>query len=171
MKLYILRHGQAADRGDPRYPNDADRPLTPIGVRRTKALARLLREWDITFDVILSSPLVRARQTAEIVEHALRLRGRLQLSECLAPAGGVGKLVHQLDRLQPKPECILLVGHEPDSSRLISLLCTGGPHLSSTLKKGGLCRMEIESLRAGRCAQLEWLISPRWIGPKRAVSR
>lgn len=167
MKLYVLRHGEAADPDDPRFASDADRPLTPKGVRRTRALARLLRQLEITFDVILSSPLARARETAEIVESGLHLQGRLALTENLAPSGDHEELVQQLNALQPAPDSILLVGHEPDSSRLISRLCTGGPMLSLDLKKGGLCRMEIESLRAGRCASLEWLLAPRLIRPKR----
>ena len=171
MKLYILRHGEAAEHGDPRYKNDADRPLTPKGIQRTKALAHALRQLDITFDVIFSSPLVRARETAEVVERGLRLHGRLELTEHLAPSGDVEKLVHQLNKVRPAPESILLVGHEPYLSSLISLLCTGGSHLSLTLKKGGLCRMEVGSLRAARCASLEWLLSPRLIGPKRAKRR
>jgi len=171
MKLYILRHGEAAEHGDPRYKNDADRPLTPKGIQRTKALAHALRQLDITFDVIFSSPLVRAREMAEVVERGLRLHGRLELTEHLAPSGDVEKLVHQLNKVRPAPESILLVGHEPYLSSLISLLCTGGSHLSLTLKKGGLCRMEVESLRAARCASLEWLLSPRLIGPKRAKRR
>jgi len=165
MKLYILRHGEAADRDDPRYENDADRPLTRKGIRRTRALARVLRQLEITFDVILASPLVRARETAEIVERGLRLRGRLALTEHLAPSGDGEKLVQQLNELRPMPDSILLVGHEPDSSRLISRLCSGGSQLSLTLKKGGLCRMEIESLRAGQCASLEWLLAPSLIEP------
>jgi phosphohistidine phosphatase len=171
MKLYILRHGEAAEHGDPRYKNDADRPLTPKGIQRTKALAHALRQLDITFGVIFSSPLVRARETAEVVERGLRLHGRLELTEHLAPSGDVEKLVHQLNKVRPAPGSILLVGHEPYLSSLISLLCTGGSHLSLTLKKGGLCRMEVESLRAARCASLEWLLSSRLIGPKRAKRR
>lgn len=171
MKLYILRHGEAADHDDPRYQNDADRPLTPKGIQRTKALAHCLRQLEVTFDVIFSSPLVRARETAEIIERGLRLHGRLELTEHLAPSGDVEKLAHQLNKLRPAPECILLVGHEPYLSSLISLLCTGGSHLALTLKKGGLCRLEAETLRAARCASLEWLLSPRLIGPKRAKRR
>lgn len=167
MKLYLLRHAEAADHGDPRYKNDADRPLTPKGIQRTKGLAHALRQMDITFDVIFSSPLVRARETAEVVERGLRLHGRLELTEHLAPAGDVEKLVHQLNKVRPTPESLLLVGHEPYLSSLISLLCTGSSHLSLTLKKGGLCRMEVETLRAARCASLEWLLSSRLIGPKR----
>lgn len=167
MKLYILRHGEAADRDDPCYENDVDRPLVRKGVRRTRALARVLRRLDVTFDVILSSPLVRARETAEIVEQELRLESRLELTEHLAPTGDVDKLVSWINQLRPKPANVLLVGHEPDASRLISLLCTGGPDLALTLKKGGLCRMEIESLSVGRCASLEWLLAPDVMRPKR----
>src|SRR2546430_12625846 len=66
-----------------------------------------------------------------------------------------------LFRSRPAPESVLLVGHEPYLSNLVSLLCAGGPNLSLTLKKGGLCRMEVEQLRAARCAHLEWLLAPR----------
>jgi phosphohistidine phosphatase len=171
MKLYILRHGEAGEPGGPKYKNDADRPLTPKGIQRTKLLAHALRQMEITFDVIFSSPLVRARETAEIVERGLRLHGRLELTEHLAPSGDVEKLMHQLNKLRPAPGSILLAGHEPYLSSFISLLCTGGSHLSLTLKKGGLCRMEVASLRCARCATLEWLLTPRVIGPKRATKR
>jgi len=169
MKLYILRHGEAADHDDPRFNNDAERPLTVKGLKRTKLLANALRQWDITFDAILSSPLVRARETAEIVARGLSLHERLEFSEHLAPSGDVEKLVNHLNALQPAPENVLLVGHEPYLSNLISLLCAGGPNLSLTLKKGGLCRMEVEQLTAGRCAQLEWLLPPRLLGSKRGA--
>jgi phosphohistidine phosphatase SixA len=56
---------------------------------------------------------------------------------------------------------VLLVGHEPYLSAFIALLCAGGEPLSVTLKKGGLCRLEVERLRCGRCASLEWLLPPR----------
>lgn len=171
MKLHLLRHGEAADHGDPRYPNDADRPLTPKGVQRTKALAHALRQWGITFEVIFSSPLVRARATAEIVERGLRLHGRLEFTDHLAPSGDYGKLVAQLNGLRPAPQSLLLVGHEPHLSGLISLLCTGGQSLGLTLKKGGLCRLEVEHLSAGRCGHLEWLLAPRLFGTKRPKKR
>jgi len=170
MKLYILRHGDAVPHDDPRFENDADRPLTIKGVRRTKLLAHTLRQWEITFDVILSSPLVRARETAEIVARGLRLRGRLELTDHLAPSGDVEKLVNQLNSRRPAAESALLVGHEPYLSNLISLLCSGGPNLSLTFKKGGLCRMELDQLRSARCAHLEWLLAPRLLGSNRARS-
>jgi broad specificity phosphatase PhoE len=96
MKLYILRHGDAGDRGDPRYPNDADRPLTSKGTRRTEALAA--RKLDITFDVILSSPFVRARGKSST---------RLRLQACshrnLGSGFDVEELVHEVNTLGPRP--------------------------------------------------------------------
>jgi phosphohistidine phosphatase len=171
MNLYILRHGEAAEFGDPRYPNDADRPLTARGALRTKALAHALRQWEITVDMILSSPLVRARATAEIVERGLRLHDRLEFTDDLAPSGDFGGLVSSLNEIRPAPKSLLLVGHEPHLSGLISLLCTGGQSLQLTLKKGGLCRLEVERLRAGRCASLEWLLAPRLVAGKRPKRR
>ena len=167
MKLYILRHGEAAEHGDPKFANDADRPLTPKGSQRIKLLAYTLRQMEISFDVIFSSPLVRARETAEMVERGLRLHGRLELTDHLAPSGDPEKLVARLNGLRPAPDSLLLVGHEPYLSSLVSLLSTGGPNLSLTFKKGGLCRLEAEQLRCARCASLEWLLTPRLLGPKR----
>ncbi len=160
MKLYILRHGDAGEHGDPRYANDGDRPLTAKGIRRTEALVQALRRLDITFDVILSSPLVRAHETAAIVERGLHPGMRLVLTDHLAPGGDFAQLVQEVNAMRPARSSILLVGHEPDLSGIISLLCTGGPRLALTLKKGGLCRMDVASLRAGFCASLEWLITP-----------
>ena len=166
MKLYILRHGEAVERSDADYKDDAKRPLTPKGIQRTKSLAHALRQLGITFDVILASPLVRARETAEIMERGLRLHGRLELTDHLAPDGELRKLVAQINGIRPAPKSVLLVGHEPHLSGIISLLCTGGQGLALTLKKGGLCRLEVEHVSCDRCASLEWLISPRVLGPK-----
>jgi phosphohistidine phosphatase len=168
MKLYILRHGDAAEHGDPRYKEN-ERPLTPKGLQRTKQLAHTLRQMEISFDAILSSPLTRARQTAEIV--ARGLDGKVELTEHLAPAGSMEKLVEEISVIRPVPDAVLLAGHEPYLSGFISLLCIGGPNLPMKLKKGALCRLEVDTLSCGKCATLEWLLQPRLIGfkaPKRA---
>jgi phosphohistidine phosphatase len=163
MKLYLLRHGEAAEHGDPQF-KETERPLTPKGIQRTKQLTHALREMEISFDAILSSPLVRARQTAEIVGRGLG--EKVQLTDTLAPSGNMGKLVEQVNAIQPVPQSVVLVGHEPYLSVLISLLCTGGPDLPLKLKKGALCRLEVESLTTGKCAILEWLLQPRLVGFK-----
>ena len=169
MKLYLLRHGDAADHNDPRYPTDAARPLTTKGSKRTRQLANGLRQMEITFDVIYSSPLVRARQTAEIVARSLKLEKHLRITNHLAPEGAFVDMLAQIEHTRPAAKIVLLVGHEPFLSGLISLLCTGGPLLGLTLKKGGLCRLEVTTLKAGRCAMLEWLLTPRHFAPKRSA--
>lgn len=168
MKLYVLRHADAGDRGDPRYPDDASRPISAKGVKRTRQLANWLRLRGASFDAILSSPLVRARQTAEIVARSLDLQKKLRLTNHLAPDGTFVDLIAQIESLRPHAESVLIVGHEPYLSGLISLLCTGGSSLQLDLKKGGLCRMELEAIKAGRCATLEWLLTSRHFGSKRA---
>jgi len=168
MKLYLLRHAEAAEREDSRYKSDAARPLTAKGLQRAKQLAHALRQMHVNLDLILSSPLVRARATAEILEHGMRLPGRLEITPHLAPEGDPAELFNQIHQVRPVPESVMLVGHEPYLSQLISLLCTGGGELGLTLKKCGLCRLEVETLRLTRCATLEWLITSRWNGAKRA---
>jgi phosphohistidine phosphatase len=169
MKLYILRHGDAVEYGDPRYKEN-DRPLTPKGIQRTKQLAHVLREMEITFDSILTSPLARARETAEIVARGLKLHDNLRFSEHLAPSGSMEELVHQINTIRPATKGVMLVGHEPYLSGFTSLLCTGGPGLPVIFKKGALCRLDVQVLTCGKCAALDWLLQPRVIGfnpPKR----
>ena len=167
MNLYILRHGIAVERGTTGYASDADRPLTQKGRRKLRKVGRAMKAMDLSFDWILSSPYLRARQTAEIIVRVLRCQRRLELDDSLAPSGKVAKLIEQLNhpsgrRLgkHRKFEDVLLVGHEPYLSRLVSLLISGDAHAGIVLKKGGLCRLSAEALKAGRCAQLEWLVTP-----------
>ena len=98
---------------------------------------------ELSFDLILSSPYLRARQTAEIVAAALKARRQLELSDSLTPGGSTKKLVDLVNSLKPAPESVLLVGHEPYLSGLISLLVSGKESLRRTMKKGGLCKLSI----------------------------
>jgi phosphohistidine phosphatase len=161
MNVYILRHGIAVEPGTPGYSKDSDRPLVPKGERKLCQLADALEALEISFDLILSSPYLRARQTAEIVAEALKSRKRLSLTEELTPSGSPKKLVEFIHRIQPSPENVLLVGHEPYLSEFISLLLVGNTSLSVLMKKGGLCKLSTDSLKADRCATLEWLLTPK----------
>ena len=167
MKLYILRHGDAVEHGDPRY-NENARPLTRKGVQRTRQLAHALRRMRIRFDVIRSSPLVRAKQTAEIV--ARGLRQEFSLTDALKPSANLRELVEDLNALGPVAGSVLLVGHEPYLGNFVSLICTGGLDLPLKLKKGGLVRLEVEHLSPAKCAVLEWLIQPRLFSGRSARS-
>jgi phosphohistidine phosphatase len=161
MNLYLLRHGIAVDPGTPDFATDAERPLTPKGRRRLRQIAGAMGALKISFDVILSSPYVRAAETAEIVAKILKRQKKLKFTDELTPGGNPKSLVQLLNDFRPRPKNVLLVGHEPYLSRLIALLTAGNTGMEIDLKKGGLCKLETESLRYGRCATLEWLLAPR----------
>ena len=114
MDLYVLRHGLAAARGSVEYPYDADRPLTPKGTRRMVRQARGLNALGLSLDVILTSPLVRALETAEIVHRELDSPGRLVESEALAPMGHPAKLIDQLAMDYPSAGNVMIVGQMLD---------------------------------------------------------
>ena len=158
MEIFLLRHAIAVERAEHEGP-DEERALTAEGRRKLKCVARAMRNLELSFEVILSSPLVRALQTAEIVAASLRLKDRLQVTDWLAPSASPGKQVAWLKSLQPSPGTVLLVGHEPNFSELTSHLLTGGRLLSINFKKAGLCKVTADPVAAGR-ATLEWLLTP-----------
>lgn len=158
MNLYILRHAKAEEHGT-RFPDDSKRPLTADGEKEMFRVARGMRELELAFDVILSSPFVRAKRTAEIVAEVFRF-GKLRLSLNLASGGDPQKLIDELNAETSVAKNILLVGHEPYLSGLISHLATGGKALQLNFKKAGLCKLSIRELEYGRCATLEWLMKP-----------
>lgn len=161
MDLYFLRHAIAVDRDAPGFKNDFDRPLTPDGEQKLRRVTKAMRNLQLTFDLVLSSPYVRARETAEIVASTLSLRKKLEFRDSLGVDGNPRELIVEVGGLEPAPASLLLVGHEPYLSSLISLLVTGASRSSFGLKKAGLCRLSVESLKIGRCARLEWLLTPR----------
>ena len=153
MELYFLRHGIAADVG-PAGMGDAGRPLTKEGIAKMQASARGMRRLGLRLDALLSSPLVRAHETAAIVAGELGLE--LRLAEQLAPGCDMTQLFALLGEYRAA-ERVMLVGHEPDFSSLIGAL-TGGSHV--LMKKGGLGRVDIERLEQG-AGTLTWLLPPR----------
>ena len=162
MEIYILRHAIAAAYHQTRYPDDRRRPLTREGREKLRAIARAMRKMDMDIDLILSSPYLRASQTAALAATILRAEKLLKYSEHLSPSGDPKALVRELTKLPVSPKRIVLVGHEPYLGKLISTLVTGSSTgLSLILKKGGLCKMSATRLKYGRCATLEWLLTPK----------
>lgn len=160
LNLFILRHGIAVEHGTPGYASDDDRPLTPKGKRQMHKIASSFRAMKLRFDLILSSPLVRARQTAEIVAADLKLKKRLAFADELKPGGDLKSLVRKINALDASPENLLLVGHEPYLSELTSWFVTGRTDARFILKKGGFAKLEAQQLRAGKCASLAWMLAP-----------
>lgn len=162
MKLFLLRHGLAVERGSPGFEDDFIRPLTAKGRHQLRQSCAGLKKLGVKFDQLLASPLIRARETSAIVAAELKCAPRrCRLSENLRPGAEPARLVTELKALGSGPEKILLVGHEPDLSRLIALLVTGKIAGGFELKKGGLAKLEIAHLRAGRCAVLKWMVTPK----------
>jgi len=167
MNLFILRHGCAADPGDAGLPKDlpdADRPLTAKGKQKLWRMTEAMQLLEVRPEVVISSPLLRALQTAQIVTEALELRKKLVLTDHLAPGGNPNALLEQINALEPRAKNILLVGHEPYLSKLIALLATGNTGARLELKKGGLAKLEVKQLRYARCATLAWLLTPKQLG-------
>lgn len=161
MLLYLMRHGPAGERGDPAYPDDTQRPLTDEGRRKTRLAARGLRRMGIAVDVVLTSPLVRARQTAEIAATELRLPiSLLRESRNLEPGAAAGDLFSEL-AAENVAGSVLLVGHEPDLSRLTSLLITSKPRdMEVLLKKGAVCLVEVAEMPPAHAGALRFLMQP-----------
>jgi len=163
MNIYLMRHGVAVDAGDPSVVDDSQRPLTDKGVKRMRRAARGLRRLNIDFDIILTSPILRARQTAEIVATTIGMESRLEEISGLAPESSVEHLLFGLSRYQDR-EHLLLVGHQPLLGQTLAWLIDasrGSAKLEFNLRKGSLCRVEIDGLPANKPAELHWLMTAK----------
>jgi phosphohistidine phosphatase len=161
MDLYILRHGIAEELSESNLARDSQRRLTSEGRKKVHRVAQGMKMLGLKFDLILSSPYLRASETAEIVAKELHLARRLKWSSDLASDGDSKKLIDDLRLHHRLAKRILLVGHEPYLSRLTSLLISGDPAISIHLKKAGLIKLSIASaLKCDRCATLEWFLTP-----------
>jgi len=160
MELYILRHGIAEELDLATSGRDSQRRLTPEGRKKMRGVAKGMQALEIKLDVILSSPFLRAQETAEIVAEVFGMAKDLHLLPALAADGNPKELIDELKEHHRKRGAVLLVGHEPYLSRLISLLISGDTGISITMKKGGLGKLSTKSLQYGRCATLEWLLTP-----------
>ncbi|MCI0554917.1 MAG: phosphohistidine phosphatase SixA [Anaerolineae bacterium] len=159
MNIYIIRHAIAVDEGTPAYEQDSDRPLTDKGRKKMRQIAKGLRTLGVEFDLILSSPYVRARETAEIVEDVFKMKKKIAFSENLIPMADPELLLPEVMEKYPV-DSIALVGHEPHLSTLIGLLATEKTKLDITLKKGGVCYISADNLHHEHRATLEWLLTP-----------
>jgi phosphohistidine phosphatase len=156
-ELYVIRHGIAEERGDA-WPDDTKRPLTEEGVARLKKEARGLVAIGVTFDVILTSPLVRAKQTADAIASAFNAKPSIVTIESLAPGASHQAILADLEK-HARRKRIALVGHEPGLGEFAARLI--GTRRPIELKKGAVCRIDIEGLPPGGPGALRWLITPK----------
>jgi phosphohistidine phosphatase len=158
MLVYILRHGIAAPRGVKPYPND-DRPLTEEGIEKiSKAAKGIIRVVD-DVDVILTSPLVRAADTAKIVADALNVESKLQICHELAPGSSLQNLLAYLAKYK-KLRSIMIVGHEPDLAYFVSALL-GKKTPVIEFKKGSLCCIEVTTIPSRKDGTLLWHLTSK----------
>jgi len=159
MEIYFFRHGDARAAEDWKG-SDAERPLSKEGTARMEKEAAAIVLLRLPLEAILTSPLVRARQTAEILARKLRLAKGLVVEERPAPGFGTAELKRILAE-RHSLRGLLLVGHEPDFSRVISA-CTGGGRVEC--KKGSLIRLDMDD-PTSLTGILVWLLPPRVLAP------
>jgi len=156
-EIYLIRHGLAEERGNS-WPDDAKRPLTDEGISRMRKSVRGLSRLGVTLDVVLTSPLVRARQTAEIVAAGVSPRPSLISAESLAPDGSFAAVVADLEKHVRKGR-IALVGHEPGIGELAARLI--GSRHAIEFKKGAVCRVDLATIPPSGPGDLRWLLTPK----------
>jgi phosphohistidine phosphatase len=160
MEIYILRHGLAQEaHGGMR---DADRPLTPEGTKKLLPVLRRARAIDVQPPVILTSPLRRARETAQVAAEALRGQSKLVESRALIPESSP-ELVWDEIRNHKKDPQIMIVGHEPLLSSVYAYLL-GAALVQIDVKKGSLGRIDVDRFTGQPRGILRWLIHPKLAG-------
>jgi len=160
--VYFIRHGIAADREN--YATDAERPLTKIGDRKTHKIAQKLKQLGLNFNLILTSPLVRANQTAKILQ-AHQLSSKVEEFSPLAPSGDINFWLKWLEAWPPKANRELaLVGHQPDLANWAEILIWGEVRQVLILKKAGVIGASLPEVGSpvGN-SQIFWLTPPRFI--------
>ena len=154
--LYLIRHAIAAERGD-EWPDDTKRPLTEKGIERMRKVVLGLAALDPQVGIIFTSPLVRARQTADLLVTGLKPRPALDVLADLAP-GGTPAYVAEAVAARETDGSVALVGHEPDLGELGAWLL--GTKHPLVFKKGGVCRIDLSRRVAPGSGQLVWLATP-----------
>jgi phosphohistidine phosphatase len=165
IELYLVRHGLSAERG-PKYPDDRLRPLTPAGVKKFAESVPGLEALNVAIDVVLTSPLVRARDTATLLAAGLSPKPAIVELEALAPGGRHQAIVDAIKTHSKRQRRIALVGHEPDLGELAARLL--GARGMVQFKKGAICAIDVDGATPGGPGTLRWFLTPRAL---RALAR
>jgi len=157
MILYIVRHGIAVDKTDPKAPPEPERPLAAKGVQKTRAAALGLKELGVKPDTLITSPFVRAAQTAEIFAEALGFAtSKIRVSDALKPAANPADIVREISHLKGKE--VMCFGHAPHVDQLIAQL-TGARGVFTEMKKAGVACLEHSGTHSAWC--LQWILTPK----------
>jgi len=159
-EFYIMRHGVAVMRSATTFIDDAKRPLTPEGKQKMRAIASGLVRMGFDVDWIVTSPLVRAVETAEIIGELLTSKPPLEFCDALRPGGSAEELLKFLAK-RPKCRRVLVVGHEPDLGELAARLMGAGRNANMPFKKGGCCLITFNEFPPKSPGRLVWWLTPR----------
>lgn len=157
MELYLFRHGIAED--GKAGSSDSERALTDEGRKKTAEVAKLARKSGATPSLIMTSPYVRARQTARIAADEMDYESQIVTIESLVPHGSPDKVWADI-RDYSDVESVLLAGHEPLMSRLVAFFLNA-PSLRVEMKKAAMVRIDLESARQNPHGILRWMIVPK----------
>lgn len=163
MNLYLLRHGIAEEGGT--GIEDADRSLTAEGRRKLRQVLTAACDAKVSLDLIVSSPLKRALQTAEVARRTLKYKGEILKTKALEPGGSVQQVWDEIRDYRDKG-CIMLVGHNPLFSQLAAFLL-GSADVQIDFKKGGLMKISFEHFPPVPRGILCWYITPKAVSKRR----
>jgi phosphohistidine phosphatase len=162
LKLYLVRHATATEGIGGAIRSDAERPLVDEGRKEAHAVADALVRMGVKPDVFLTSPLVRARQTAEIFAEVFGQKGDLHFSDALAPGGSRSQLWKDVNSYKRARE-MFLFGHQPDMSMLAALLLDAGDQFDMPFKKAAVARIDVYDLPPTSPGTLKWFVTPKMV--------
>jgi len=161
LELYMIRHGLAGRSLEDETMDD-ERPLKKKGIEKMKDIAKSLKELKICFDKVLTSPLLRSKESAEIVNEYCGDTKEVMVTDLLSPGSSYDKLIKFLNKFKDSKK-IAIVGHEPFLSGFASYCLSKNRSSLMNLKKGGMLMLEIdEIIKPGQCV-LAWLMEPKHI--------
>jgi phosphohistidine phosphatase len=158
IELYLVRHAIAAERG-PNYPDDRERPLTSEGIARFKQAVQGLKGLDVGIDLVLTSPVVRAKHTAELLVAGLANKPRIEQLDALSPGARLPGVLEAITKYAKRYRRLALVGHEPGMGEIAAKLLQARGVIE--FKKGAVCCIELDGAMPAGPGVLRWLLPPR----------
>lgn len=160
MEIYILRHGKAEDRAR-NITSDAKRQLTFEGKKELESISKAITKFDLKIDTIISSPLVRAKETANILaKHLWKKKKEVMIWDELKPESDISDVHKKIVKLNPDKR-IVLVGHEPHLTDLISSIISPNCRISISLKKGGFASIRVKTSESKLTGDLRSILTPK----------
>ena len=163
MDLYIIRHAWAGHFGDPQWPDDRLRPLTPEGRQRFAEMVEKLVAQGFAPQVVATSPMVRCRETAEVVAAGLDAAPQVVALDALLPGGDFDELMAWTARQARQHEQIAWVGHAPDVGRLAAALI-GNSEAWVHFGKGAAAAVRFDGPPQLGAGELRWLVTAKLLG-------